>query len=85
VLFESAADVYGADVLGVVLTGASVDGAEGAAAIKAHGGALVVQEPATAECAVMPQAALNRTSADYVVPLADIGALLTRLCLSDRK
>lgn len=76
VLFESAADVYQAGVIGVVLTGANNDGAAGLRAIKAAGGLAVVQDPATAEVPYMPQAALAATSVDYVLPLADIGALL---------
>lgn len=79
VLFESAADVYGHQVIGIVLTGASSDGAEGLAAIKAAGGLTVVQEPATAECAVMPAAALERVSPDYVLTVPAIAALLRQL------
>ena len=79
VLFESAADAYGAQLIGVVLTGASDDGAQGMVAVKAHGGLAIVQDPATAECAVMPAAALAAAAVDHVLPLAAIGPLLTRL------
>ena len=79
VLFESAADVYGHQVIGIVLTGASTDGAAGLAAIKAAGGLTVVQEPATAECAVMPTAALERVNADYVLTVPAIVTLLRQL------
>jgi two-component system chemotaxis response regulator CheB len=79
VLFESAADAYAERVIGVVLTGASADGAQGLAAIKARGGCAIVQEPADAECPVMPQAALDAAPADYVLPLAEIAPLLIRL------
>lgn len=80
VLFESAADAYGARLLGLLLTGASADGALGLAAIKARGGCAVVQDPADAECRVMPEAALAATEVDYVLPLAAIPELLIRLC-----
>ncbi|HEX6289581.1 MAG TPA: chemotaxis protein CheB [Herpetosiphonaceae bacterium] len=80
VLFESAADAYGPRVIGLILTGASADGAEGLAAIKARGGCTIVQEPATAECRVMPEAALAQTRADHVVPLPLIAPLLIQLC-----
>ncbi len=79
VLFESAADAYGPNVIGVILTGASADGARGLATIKAAGGLTVVQDPATAECDVMPRAALDAGVADHVMPIPEIAALLTRL------
>ena len=80
VLFETAAEVLGRNVVGVILTGANYDGAKGAAAIKNRGGILVVQSPAEAECAMMPEAAIRAATPDYVLPLADIAPLLTRLC-----
>lgn len=85
VLFESAAAAYGARLIGVILTGASADGAQGLAIMKARGGCTVVQEPSSAECRVMPEAALAATTADHVVPLHEIVPLLTRLCQSSWK
>ncbi len=79
VLFESAAYAYGGSVIGVILTGASADGARGLAAIKAAGGLTVVQDPATAECDVMPRAAVETGGADHVLPVPEIAALLNRL------
>lgn len=76
VLFESAARAYGPRLIGVVLTGANADGAAGLAAIKARGGLAIVQDPATAEVAYMPQAALESTNADHVLDLAGIVRLL---------
>jgi two-component system chemotaxis response regulator CheB len=58
VLFESAADDYAENVIGVILTGASFDGAKGLAKIKARGGLAIVQEPATAISRIMPEAAI---------------------------
>lgn len=79
VLFESAADSYGAQTIGIILTGASSDGARGLAAIKRHGGLAIVQDPATAECRVMPEAALALAAADHVLPLHEIARLLVQL------
>lgn len=76
VLFESAAAAYGEGVLAVVLTGASRDGALGAQQVKARGGALVVQDPATAEARVMPAAALAGARADLVLRLDEIADVL---------
>lgn len=58
VLFESASETYRERVVGVVLTGANDDGAEGLAAIRRRGGVAMVQEPADAARSEMPAAAL---------------------------
>lgn len=79
VLFESAADVYGARLIGIVLTGANDDGSRGLAAIKKRGGLTVVQDPATAEVDTMPRAALKAVAVDFVLPLAAIGQFLANL------
>jgi two-component system chemotaxis response regulator CheB len=80
VLFESAADVYGEFVIGIVLTGANQDGAKGLAAIKAQGGSTIVQEPATAESPSMPTAAIATAVVDWILPLPKIAPHLINLC-----
>lgn len=72
VLFETAADVFGADLTGIVLSGASDDGAAGLAAITAAGGRAFVQAPDEAEVATMPAAALARVPAATALPVAGI-------------
>lgn len=79
VLFESAADVYGSRLLGIVLTGASQDGASGLQAIRRAGGKTIVQEPATAQVPVMAEAALKQGPADFVLTLEEIAARLGTL------
>ena len=79
VLFESAAEARGPGVCAVVLTGTSADGAAGAARVKARGGRVLVQDPATAERRKMPEAVLAATRVDLVLPLADIGPALNQL------
>src|SRR5262249_25961696 len=81
VLFDSAADAYGDRVIGVILTGANEDGAEGLARIKERGGVAIVQEPASAERRTMPEAAIAATVADAVLPLEEIGGFLCGLCV----
>lgn len=76
VLFESAADVYGPGLIGIILTGASRDGAAGLRRIKENGGFTIVQDPATAEFAVMPSAALDETQVDCVMNIPEIGRFL---------
>jgi two-component system, chemotaxis family, protein-glutamate methylesterase/glutaminase len=77
VLFESAAEAYGPALVGVVLTGASSDGAHGLQAVHARGGRTFVQDPATAEHAVMPAAALRAVPEARV---ASLSGLLSALC-----
>jgi two-component system chemotaxis response regulator CheB len=72
VLFESAADSYGAAVIGVILTGANEDGARGAAAVHLAGGTILVENPATAHAAAMPAAALARCPAAASLSLGAI-------------
>lgn len=72
VLFESAADAYGDRAVGVVLTGANSDGARGLRKIVDQGGQAVVQDPATAEIRVMPEAARRAVPEACVLPLEAI-------------
>lgn len=80
VLFESAADAYGARAVGVVLTGANRDGAAGLARMRASGGLAIVEDPTTAERPEMPLAALAEAGADRVLPVESIGPFLSELC-----
>jgi len=81
VLFESAAQAYGARAIGIILTGANEDGAAGLAEIKRRGGVAVVQDPAGAVKRSMPDAAIAATVADAVLPLEEIGKFVFGLCL----
>lgn len=76
VLFDSAADVYGEYLVGVVLTGASADGSQGLKKIKAYGGLTVVQDPSGAEAPEMPTAAIKALPVDHIMSLEKIGLLL---------
>lgn len=81
VLFESAADAFAESLVGIVLTGANADGARGLMAIKARGGLAIVQNPATAQAAAMPRAALQSTRVDHIVELARIAPQLIEISL----
>ncbi len=76
VLFESAADAYGERVIGVILTGANADGAQGLAAIQRRGGVTIAQDPAGAEAPAMPEAAIALGVVDRVLGLEEIGRML---------
>jgi two-component system chemotaxis response regulator CheB len=80
VTFETAAELYGPALIGVVLTGASADGSRGLARIKALGGYTIVQDPKEAQSVVMPQSAIRVARPQVVLPLGDIGPMLIRLC-----
>jgi two-component system, chemotaxis family, protein-glutamate methylesterase/glutaminase len=75
VLFDSAADIYGERLMGVILTGANQDGAEGLAAIGRAGGRTVVQEPGSAAVAFLPKAALEAGPIDAVLSIEQLQAL----------
>lgn len=83
VLFESAAEVYGEHLIGVVLTGSNHDGTNGLKRIKEKGGLAVVQDPATAEARFMPASAIANVEVDYVLPLNEIGGFLMRINHND--
>jgi two-component system chemotaxis response regulator CheB len=79
VTFQSAADTYGARAVGVVLTGANADGAQGLRRIVSRGGRAFVQLPATAESPTMPQAAINAVPEAQVLTIAEIAAQIASL------
>lgn len=68
-LFRSAAEEYGARTVGVILTGNLGDGAAGLAAIKAHGGMAIVQDPDEAAHSGMPSTAIEQVDVDAVLQL----------------
>ena len=79
VLFESASDAYGRALLGILLTGASADGAAGLQTIHARGGLTVVQLPESCEASTMPLSAMDLFQPDYVLAPSAIAALLATL------
>lgn len=79
VLFESAADAYGAGLIGIVLSGANQDGAAGLLRIKQRGGLTIAQDPQDAEISYMPQAAIEIASPEHILSANAICKFLSEL------
>jgi two-component system chemotaxis response regulator CheB len=79
VFFQSAADVYGPHLVGIILTGANNDGSQGLKMIKEKGGLAIVQDPHTAEVDGMPRAAIEATKIDHILTLEQIAPFLVKL------
>jgi two-component system chemotaxis response regulator CheB len=77
--FRSAAYAFGPKVIGVLLSGANRDGAEGLKEIKDYGGTVIVQDPNEASVSVMPQSALSLVKPDYVMTINEIIAYLNSI------
>ena len=75
-LFRSAALAYGADVIGVVLTGGLDNGTAGLLAVKDCGGITIVQDANEALAPSMPLNALQHVAIDHCLPLDKIGTFL---------
>jgi two-component system chemotaxis response regulator CheB len=81
VVFRSAADILGDQLLCVLLSGANSDGAEGLKQVKEKGGITVIQDPEEAQVPFMPQQALRIMQSDYVLDSNQIAGLLNSLVL----
>ena len=79
-LFRSAVNVYGANVLGLILTGMGSDGLSGARAIRSAGGVILAQDEATSVVWGMPGAVVRAGLADVVVPLDAVASELVARC-----
>lgn len=78
-LFESVAAESGRRAVACVLTGTGKDGAMGVEAVHSRGGTVMVQDPASADFAGMPQAAVDTGVVDLIVPLEEMAEALTEL------
>jgi two-component system chemotaxis response regulator CheB len=85
VLFESAALTYTKSLIGVILTGANSDGANGLFTIKKFGGTTIVQNPCSAISSTMPRAALKLTKPNFRLSIDDISLKLNELAYSMKR
>lgn len=83
VLFRSAARVYGAGVLAVVLTGMGCDGLKGCRAVREQGGCVVVQDQASSTVWGMPGAVASAGLAERIIPLQAVASEIVRLAGKD--
>ena len=79
VSFESAAEIYGPALTGLLLSGANADGTRGLRAIQQAGGTIVVQDPQTAEMPFMPRHAIENVRPDQVLDIKKILQFILQL------
>nr|BDT29095.1 chemotaxis protein CheB [Bacteriovorax sp. HI3] len=79
ITMETAAEAYKSSLLGIVLTGANEDGAQGLWTIKHFKGLAITQDLRDAEYQTMPQAAFKKANPDYVMSIKEMGAFLAGL------
>lgn len=79
VTFESAAEIYGTSLVGMLLSGANEDGTKGLLTIRKMGGKTVVQNPETAQMPFMPQHAINHHAADYILDIREMAEFINNL------
>jgi two-component system chemotaxis response regulator CheB len=78
-LFKSAAEAFGKNVVGIVLTGMGDDGADGLAEMARVGSHIIAQDQATSVVFGMPKAAIDRKIVDEILSPDEIVIRLTKL------
>ncbi len=78
ILLSSVADVFGADAMGIILTGMGNDGVSGIKEIKNSGGLTIAQDEASSIVFGMPKVATESGCIDRVLPLSDISDEIER-------
>jgi two-component system chemotaxis response regulator CheB len=79
ICFETAAEVFRNKAIGVLLSGANMDGAAGMHKIKKEGGITVVQDPADSEIQTMPVACIHLFKPDHIMDGANIISFISNL------
>lgn len=79
VLFDTAADVYGSRLTGIILSGGGTDGGAGLRRVRDEGGLCLIQDPVTAGSPEMPRLAISAVEGEArVLSPSAIGGLLRR-------
>ena len=76
VTFESAAEVYGPSLVGIILSGANADGTNGLKAVKRAGGLTIAQNPETAQVSYMPEQAILHNTIDYIFDVSELATFI---------
>lgn len=77
--FQTAAEVYGTKLACLLLSGSNADGVNGLKSVKAWGGTTVIQDPATAQVAYMPEQARLNVEIDHILSIEDMGEFINLL------
>lgn len=77
--FQTAAEVYKAKLVCLLLSGSNADGVNGLKSVKAWGGTTVIQDPATAQVSYMPEQASIHVKIDYILPIEDMAEFINLL------
>ncbi len=79
VTFESVAEIYKENCTAILFSGANQDGAQGLLMIKQYGGTTFVQDPATAEVPIMPEAAIQLDAQERILTIQEIKDYIKQL------
>lgn len=79
IMFESAIELYGKKLLGIIMTGMGKDGLESVKKLKAKGGSTIIQERSSCVVYGMPRAVEESGLADIIVPLEDIAHTIRKV------
>jgi two-component system chemotaxis response regulator CheB len=79
-MFKSASDVFGANLLGVILTGMGNDGARGVERIKERGGQVLAESEESSVVFGMPKEAIATGKVDKILPLSLMAGEVLRRC-----
>jgi two-component system chemotaxis response regulator CheB len=79
VMMNSALEVFGKNIVGVLLTGMGDDGADAMASIRRAGGRTIAEDESTCVVFGMPAQAIARGGAEFVLPVFDIPKKIVEL------
>ncbi|WP_174238632.1 chemotaxis protein CheB [Pedobacter sp. L105] len=79
VTFQTAAEVYREKLVCLLLSGSNADGVNGLKSVKAWGGTAIIQDPATAQVAYMPEQASIHVKIDSILRIEDMAEFINLL------
>jgi two-component system chemotaxis response regulator CheB len=85
VMFRSLAAQYGANLLGIVMTGMGQDGRRGCESVKSNGGVVIAQDEHSSLVWGMPRAVITSGLQDAVIPLSEMASFINRSCRKTKK